>query len=346
MQADPAAAAPLQQFNDSPGSTHNLVVGLVPPDARVLEFGCSSGYMSAVLRDRLGCQVTGVEVDRAAADAASVVCERVIVGDAEQLNLEELLEGEDFGAILFADVLEHLKEPAALLRRVRPFLAEDGVVVASIPNVSHGSLRLALLGGEFRYRESGLLDETHLRFFTRAGVQDLFEESGYVVTHWVRQRVDVDAAEIYTPPGGVPDAVREWLAADPEVTTYQFIVQAVASDAGAMLHGLRRQLADAEAEIDRMRPAVEEAREHERARANELLAMQEELTSRAAALEEELEELRRAHEVQTRRLVDERVAMTDHVSALERQLDILHRSRSFRYTQPLRTMFRVFVPRR
>jgi O-antigen biosynthesis protein len=329
MQADPAAAAPPQQFNDSPGSTHNLVVGLVPTDARVLEFGCSSGYMSAVLRDRLGCQVTGVEVDRAAADAASVVCERVIVGDAEQLNLEELLEGERFGAILFADVLEHLKEPAALLRRVRPFLAEDGVVVASIPNVSHGSLRLALLGGEFRYRESGL-----------------FEESGYVVTHWARQRVDVDAAEISTPPGGVPDAVREWLAADPEVTTYQFIVQAVASDAGAMLHGLRRQLADAEAEIDRLRPAVEEAREHERARANELLAMQEELTSRAAALEEELEELRRAHEVQTRRLVDERVAMTDHVSALERQLDILHRSRSFRYTQPLRTMFRVFVPRR
>jgi SAM-dependent methyltransferase len=302
--------------------------------------------MSAVLRERLGCQVTGVEVDRAAADAASVVCERVIVGDAEQLNLEELLEDERFGAILFADVLEHLKEPAALLPRVRPFLAEDGVVVASIPNVSHGSLRLALLGGEFRYRESGLLDETHLRFFTHAGVQDLFEESGYVVTHWLRQRVDVDAAEISAPPGGVPDAVREWLAADPEVTTYQFIVQAVASDAGAMLHGLRRQLADAEAEIDRLRPAVEEAREHERARANELLAVQEELTSRAAALEEELEELRRAHEVQTRRLVDERVAMTDHVSALERQLDILHRSRSFRYTQPLRTMFRVFVPRR
>jgi hypothetical protein len=219
-------------------------------------------------------------------------------------------------------------------------------VVASIPNVSHGSLRLALLGGDFRYRESGLLDETHLRFFTHAGVQDLFEESGYVVTHWLRQRVDVDAAEISAPPGSVPDAVREWLAADPEVTTYQFIVQAVASDAGAMLHGLRRQLADAEAEIDRLRPAVEEAREHERARANELLAVQEELTSRAAALEEELEELRRAHEVQTRRLVDERVAMTDHVSALERQLDILHRSRSFRYTQPLRTMFRVFVPRR
>jgi 2-polyprenyl-3-methyl-5-hydroxy-6-metoxy-1,4-benzoquinol methylase len=347
MQSEPRAdEVRYDRFNDSPGSTHNLVVGLVPERARVLEFGCATGYMSAVLRDRLGCSVTGVEVDRRAAEAANAVCEHVIVGDAEQLNLEELLEGESYGAVLFADVLEHLKDPGSLLRRVRPFLAEDGLVVASIPNVSHGSLRLALLAGEFRYRDAGLLDETHLRFFTRASIEDLFEEAGYVVTHWLRQRVDVDAGEIAPPPGGVPDAVREWLAADPEVTTYQFVVQAVPSPAASLLLALLQQLAEAEGEIARLRPAIEEARELEQARTGELLAANDELTGRVAALEQELESVRRAHEVQSRRLVDERIAMTDHVSALERQLDLLHRSRSFRYTQPFRTFFRFFVPRR
>src|SRR5207248_2616993 len=96
-----------------------------------------------------------------------------LVGDAEELDLETELGGERFDAILFADVLEHLRDPAALLKRVRPLVAENGVVIASIPNVAHASVRLALLGGSFRYREWGLLDETHLRFFTRHGVEDL-----------------------------------------------------------------------------------------------------------------------------------------------------------------------------
>ncbi len=145
----------------------------------------------------------------------------MIVGDAEKIDYAAELAGEEFDVVLFADVLEHLKEPGDVLRRVRPFVAENGVVIASIPNIAHGSVRLALLGGEFRYRDWGLLDDTHLRFFTRASIQDLFEETGYVVTHWVRQRLDVGETEINVPQ--VPDAVREWLASDPETTTYQFV---------------------------------------------------------------------------------------------------------------------------
>jgi hypothetical protein len=92
-------------------------------------------------------------------------------------------------------------------------------VVASIPNIAHGSVRLALLGGEFRYRDAGLLDRTHLRFFTRESVHDLFEESGYTITHWLRRRLGVEEAEIGVPARRVPDAVRVWLAGDPETTT-------------------------------------------------------------------------------------------------------------------------------
>ena len=191
-------------FQGDPASTHSKIVSLVPPATRVLEFGCATGYMTEVLKNRLGCTVVGIEIDRDAAALAEQHAERVIVGDAEKIDYAAELAGEQFDVVMFADVLEHLKEPGDVLRRVRPFVAENGVVVASIPNIAHASVRLALLGGEFRYREWGLLDDTHLRFFTRASIQDLFEETGYVVTHWLRQRLDVGETEIRVPE--VPDA--------------------------------------------------------------------------------------------------------------------------------------------
>src|SRR5919198_1484135 len=221
-------------FDDSPGSTHNLVLGLVEPSSRVLEFGCATGYMSQALHDRLGATVVGVELNAEAAQLAAVHCDRVLVGDAEEIDLEAELGGERFDAILFADVLEHLRDPAALLKRVRQFLADGGVVVASIPNVAHAAVRLALLGGSFRYREQGLLDETHLRFFTREGVQDLFEGSGYVITRWLRRRLDVEETEIPVP-RTLPEEARAWATGDPEATTYQFVLRAVPSDVAAQL---------------------------------------------------------------------------------------------------------------
>jgi len=203
------------------------VVDLVPPNSRVLEFGCATGYMSEVLASRRGCSVVGIELEPAAAEIARRRCERVIVGDAETLDLREALGADRFDAILFADVLEHLRDPAALLKRVQPFLAEGGSVIASIPNIAHGSVRLALLGGEFRYRELGLLDNTHLRFFTRESIQDLFEESGYLIAQWVRQRLPIDQTEVAVPNGPIADAARSLLAGDAEATTYQFVVRAV-----------------------------------------------------------------------------------------------------------------------
>jgi len=98
-------------FDDSPGSTHTMVLELVEPGARVLEFGCASGYMSQALRDRRGATVVGVELDAEAAQLAGAYTERILVGDAEELDLEAELGAERFDAIVFADVLEHLKEP-------------------------------------------------------------------------------------------------------------------------------------------------------------------------------------------------------------------------------------------
>src|SRR5919198_3810806 len=244
-------------FDDSPGSTHNLVLGLVERGSHVLEFGCATGYMSRVLRDRLDAVVVGVEVQSDAAEEASLHAERVIVGDVEELDLEAELGGERFDAILFADVLEHLRDPAALLRRVRQFVAEGGVVIASIPNVAHASVRLALLSGSFRYREEGLLDAGHLRFFTREGIQDLFESSGYVITQWLRRRLEVDETEIPVPPS-VPEEARAWATGDPEATTYQFVVCAAPSEPAAQLLAWRTKLGEARTELEELRPLAAE----------------------------------------------------------------------------------------
>ena len=315
-------------FDESPGSTHNLVLGLVEPGSRVLEFGPSTGYMTQALRERLNASVVGVELNAEAAQLAAVHSERVLIGDAEELDLEAELGGERFDAVLFADVLEHLREPARLLRRVRQFVGEGGVVIASIPNIAHASVRLALLGGSFRYREQGLLDETHLRFFTREGIQDLFESSGYLITQWLRRRIEVEESEIPVPQT-VPEEARAWATGDPEATTYQFVVCAVPSEPAAQLHAWRTKVGEARAELEQLRPLAAET-EVLRAELEELRPM------RGAA--HELETLRRAHEVLQRRLVAERAAFAEGIAAVEAGV---YGSRSWRVTAPMRSAIRL-----
>ena len=321
----PPHAFKYTEFQSDPGSTHTKIVSLVPPATRVLEFGCATGYMSEVLKNRLGCTVTGVEISPEAAALAEEHTERVIVGDAEKIDYAAELAGEEFDVVLFADVLEHLKEPGDVLRRVRPFVSENGVVIASIPNIAHGSVRLALLGGEFRYRDWGLLDDTHLRFFTRASIQDLFEETGYVVTHWLRQRLDVGETEISVPE--VPDAVREWIASDPETTTYQFVLRALASDPASQLLALRKELE----ELEKLRPQQDAI--DQLAAAREELGRLRPLREEVESLRAEIAAVRRAHEVQGQRLVNERVGFAEGVANVQAAV---YGSRSWRLTKPLR----------
>jgi O-antigen biosynthesis protein len=240
--------------------------------------------------------------------------------------------------VLFADVLEHLRDPGAVLRRVRPFLAEGGTVIASIPNVAHASVRLSLLAGEFRYRAQGLLDDSHLRFFTRATIEDLFEENGYAVLRWDRRHVAIDETEIDV--AAIPDDVLERLATDTDATTYQFILQAAPSDSAHHLKAVRRILDEMRVELEELRPLSHEAEklrvELEAAR-HELEGLRQrelaELRPRLEELEAELVALRRAHEVRGRRLVAERVAFAEGIAHVQAEV---YGSRSWRITKPLR----------
>ena len=163
---------------DDLNSPHTLAVLSVPPGATVLDIGCGPGVVAKALAAR-GCKVWGVALDPRRANSARNYCVEVRESDVEAVNLSAAFPGIAFDAVLFLDVLEHLRDPEAALAQAAAVLAPGGSVLLSIPNVTHGALRLELLSGKFRYRASGLLDRGHLRFFDAAGVDELIRQSGF-----------------------------------------------------------------------------------------------------------------------------------------------------------------------
>ena len=144
---------------------------------RVLEVGCASGYFGETLRDH-GYTVWGIEQDAAAAELARTRLDQVFEGPVEAF-LDSRGAGDlRFDCIVFGDVLEHLADPASVLRRCRSILAPGGMVVASIPNVAHVAVRAMLLEGRWDYSELGIMDRTHLRFFARSTLVELFSAAG------------------------------------------------------------------------------------------------------------------------------------------------------------------------
>ena len=154
------------------------VLSTTQPGDRVFEAGVSSGYFASVLVAG-GLQVDGHELDPEPAEAARKVCGRVFVGDLQTFDVDEL-DGT-YQVLLFGDTLEHLPDPAAVLRRLRTHLADDGALIISIPNIANWAIRLSLLAGRFDYTDRGILDRTHLRFYTERTLTGMLDEAGFDV---------------------------------------------------------------------------------------------------------------------------------------------------------------------
>jgi 2-polyprenyl-3-methyl-5-hydroxy-6-metoxy-1,4-benzoquinol methylase len=209
---------------DDRRNAHTLAVLLVGGGSRVLDIGTSTGTVAAALRDH-GAHVWGVEIDADAAKEAAKVCEQMVIGNVEQLDLDAELEQREFDWLLLLDVLEHLLDPLAVLKRCSSLLAPDGRVLISIPNVAHTSVRVQLLRGHFEYTETGLLDRTHLRFFDQDSVRELLAAADLDIEEELPIRRALEEE------GGVeleslsPDVMRE-LESDSASDIYQFIIVA------------------------------------------------------------------------------------------------------------------------
>jgi GT2 family glycosyltransferase/2-polyprenyl-3-methyl-5-hydroxy-6-metoxy-1,4-benzoquinol methylase len=156
------------------------IQAMVPHDARlILDVGCASGHMAGGIKSNLMAEVWGIEPVEEVARHAERLLDRVIVAPVEQA-IQELPDGY-FDCIIFADVLEHLQDPDQVLIDIQAKLKPTGEIVASIPNVRHWSVVKDLLEGRWEYADAGILDRTHLRFFTRQSVQNLFRRTGFQI---------------------------------------------------------------------------------------------------------------------------------------------------------------------
>lgn len=248
---------------DDPNETHVRQLRLIGSDRTVLELGCGSGAMTSALRAQ-GCRVTGVELDPQAAAKAAEFAERVVLADLDQPGALDELAGERFDIVLAGDVLEHLRDPGPLLVAAARLLTDEGYLVASIPNIAHGSTRLGLLQGRWDYADDGLLDRTHLRFFTRTTVEELFTEAGLRIEHLERVYAGPFDLDPLLALGDFPPGTVEMVAEDPESATVQFVLAAVPTQRPA--DGLRitpepAELSRTRAEDDRTPPARTQPRE-------------------------------------------------------------------------------------
>lgn len=163
-------------FNPSYIGSRTDIVNLVPVDVqKILDIGCSIGTLGEQLKQKTGAEVIGIELDDQMVQIAKKRLDRVIVGDIEELNLEDCLLPNYFDCIIFADVLEHLKNPWNILQRAKSFLSTNGIIIASIPNIRHFTTIFNLVfRGYWPYRARGIHDRTHLRFFTLRNIKELF----------------------------------------------------------------------------------------------------------------------------------------------------------------------------
>ena len=146
---------------------------------RVLDVGCGSGGFGALLKESRNIEVWGVEPFPFAAAQASVKLDRVLNGTF--IPRPELTD-KAFDCVVFNDVLEHLQNPDAAIRYARKLLSPNGVIVASIPNIRHlPTIARLLVLGEWKYRDCGTLDKTHLRFFTRSSIREMFQAEGFLL---------------------------------------------------------------------------------------------------------------------------------------------------------------------
>ena len=167
-------------INTNPYGVHQKIIELIGKNKKVLDVGCFEGILSEKMKQN-NCTVVGVEIDVDAAKKAKTYCEELIIGDVEMIQLNPKFENY-FDIIVFADILEHLTNPLAVLKRFKRYLNDDGYVIISLPNIANWKIRLQLLLGNFEYDDYGILDSGHLRFFNEKNTKKMIRDAGFKIS--------------------------------------------------------------------------------------------------------------------------------------------------------------------
>ncbi len=169
------------KYDDKPRD--DLIELIKDNPRRALEIGCGTGATGWAIKQKfLNTEYIGVELDQKAAQIAKKRLDKVIIGNIEKIDIESSgIQKEYFDLIICADVLEHLYDPWKALFDLRSCLAPGGIMLASIPNVQNIRLILYLIEGHWTYKDCGIQDATHIRFFSLKEIMKMFTGSGYEV---------------------------------------------------------------------------------------------------------------------------------------------------------------------
>ena len=157
------------------------ILNLIPTEAKsIFDLGCGTGSLGKALKERQPCHVTGIELNKEAAETAKKNLDIALCDNLNRYN--PTFVDRKYDCIILGDILEHLIQPWQVLKKFAQVLEENGTVIASIPNIAHPWIISQLQKGLFRYELAGLLDITHLRFFTKTTIGQLFYKAGLKIT--------------------------------------------------------------------------------------------------------------------------------------------------------------------
>jgi methionine biosynthesis protein MetW len=180
----------IYKFSDEPTGTHALLTGYIQPNNKVLDIGCAGGYLGEKLIKEKNCEVWGIEPEKKYYEEALNKGYKIVFNKKIEEALESI-QNEKFDYILAGDVLEHLERPGKILLSLSNFLKDNGRFVISLPNIAHYSVRFGLLSGKWDMHDAGILDKTHLHFYTLKSANELLNNAGWKVVS-MRPRGDLE----------------------------------------------------------------------------------------------------------------------------------------------------------
>lgn len=207
---------------DSDNSLSMILRG-IKANTWVMEFGPAMGRMTRYLKEKLSCHVVIVELDEEGYQSAIQYAEDGFCGDAETLEWKEHFQSCKFDYIIFADILEHLRNPQAVLAAAVDMLAEDGQIALSVPNIAHNSVMINLYNGRFDYHNVGLLDDTHIHFFTYDTMKNMLDACGLDTVYEDATLAECESTEFGNSLFELPPEVRLSMKQRDYAYVYQFI---------------------------------------------------------------------------------------------------------------------------